>query len=210
MPTDSKTKFSLLRVVWTSSGRASRETIIAGCKGGAVTQGATGLPLSSPREADLKNQTNPVVKPSARERRPAAAGGAAGLGQVMTASGHPRLLFIVLHRKGTSDNRDCCGARRRLDLLRRVIAVEHGQLDVHRHAIGAFGSRLGDALGALNGRNHGIPRGGRAIAPDGAQVLLVLDNQNAKFFCLTPVQPSSFRDQLPALYSAKRRRSNEY
>jgi hypothetical protein len=36
----------------------------------------------------------------------------------------------------------------RLDLPRRVIAVEHRQLDVHEHEIGALRSRLGDALGA--------------------------------------------------------------
>jgi len=121
MPTD--TKFSLLRVLWTSSRRASPARR-SSLEGRAVTQGATGLPLSSPREADLKNQTNPVLKPFARASRPAAAGGAAGLGHVITASGRPRLLFIALHGKATeSDNRDCCGARRRLDLLHRIKAA---------------------------------------------------------------------------------------
>src|SRR5262245_12693173 len=70
-------------------------------------------------------------------------------------------------------------AWQRLDLPRRVIAVEHGQLNVHEHEIEPFRGRLGDALGSIHGLDHGVARSGEEIAQDGAQIFLVLHNKNS-------------------------------
>ena len=60
-----------------------------------------------------------------------------------------------------------------------VIAVEHGQLDVHEHKIGVFRSRPGDALSAVHGLDHRIPGRGELIAQNGAQILLIFGDKNA-------------------------------
>jgi hypothetical protein len=46
----------------------------------------------------------------------------------------------------------------RLDLPSGVIAVEHGQLDVHENQIGAFRRRLRDALSAVHGLDDRLAR----------------------------------------------------
>src|SRR5215467_7435869 len=98
---------------------------------------------------------------------------------VITARG-TRLVLVPLHGEGTHGNDWNHGkTRQRLDLPRRVIAIEHGQLDVHKHKIGEFRGRLDDALGAIHGLDYGITGCGEEIAQDSAQILLVLDDKNA-------------------------------
>src|SRR5262249_30531464 len=87
--------------------------------------------------------------------------GAVRFGHIVVAAGGTRLLFVPLHSEGTHGNdRDCAETRQRLDLPRRVIAIEHRQLDVHEHEIGMFGGRLDNALGAVHGLDHGVAGGG--------------------------------------------------
>src|SRR5262249_10940072 len=106
--------------------------------------------------------------------------GAVRFGHIVVAAGGTCLLLITLHRKGThGDDRDGRETGQRFDLPRGVIPVEHRQLDVHEHEIGAFRSRLGDTLSTINGLDHGVAGGGEEIAQDGAQILLVLDDKNA-------------------------------
>jgi hypothetical protein len=42
-----------------------------------------------------------------------------------------------------------------------------------------FRSRLGDAVAAVHGLDHGVAGGGEKIAQDGAQIFLVLDDEDA-------------------------------
>jgi hypothetical protein len=56
---------------------------------------------------------------------------------------------------------------------RGVIAIEYGQLDVHKHEIRVFRCCLGDALSATI---QGLD--GKHIAQDGAQILLVFDDKH--------------------------------
>src|SRR5262249_44013496 len=75
------------------------------------------------------------------------------------------LLFVPLHGEGTDHNDwDRCKAGC------RVIAVEHGQLNIHEHEIVPLS--LGDALGASHGLDHGVVGGGMEVAQDSAQMLL--------------------------------------
>jgi hypothetical protein len=72
------------------------------------------------------------------------------LGHLVIAPGGPCHFLVALHDEGThGKDRDHRKAWQRLDFPRRVIAVEHGELDVHEHEIGAFGGRLGDAVGPV-------------------------------------------------------------
>src|SRR5262249_23547794 len=135
----------------------------------------------------LRPETGPTIRTLALYRFPQVPPyeaeqmhGAVRFGHVVVAARGPRLLLVPLHGEGTHGNdRDRSKTGHRLYLPRRVIAVEHGKLDVHEHEIGALGGRLGDTLSAVNGLDHGVAGGGEKIAQDGAQILLVLDNKNA-------------------------------
>jgi hypothetical protein len=60
-------------------------------------------------------------------------------GHVMIAASRHRLLLILRHGEATDgDDRDRCKTGQRLDLPCGVIAVEHGQLEVHEHEVGVL------------------------------------------------------------------------
>src|SRR5688572_9462403 len=105
---------------------------------------------------------------------------AVGLGHVMVAAGSPRLLLVALHGKRAHGNHwNPFQIRVGLDPPGRLIAVEHRHLDVHQDEIGPVG--LGTCYPglAVGGLQHRIARAGEEGAQDAAQVLLVLDDEDA-------------------------------
>src|SRR5262249_28569457 len=82
---------------------------------------------------------------------------AIGLGDVAIATRRSRLLLIALHgKRAHGDDRRCTETRQRLDLPGRIVAIEHGQLNVHEDEIWMLRARFGDALYPVDGFNHGV------------------------------------------------------
>src|SRR5262249_46246813 len=67
------------------------------------------------------------------------------LGDVAVATGFQRFRFVARECIGRDrDDRDVLGGRIGADAARRLVAVEHRQLDVHQDQVGALAGRHGD------------------------------------------------------------------
>src|SRR5262245_53535657 len=110
-----------------------------------------------------------------------------GLRDIAVAAGRPRLLLVPLHRERTHrNNRRYRKSGIGLDLAGSVVAIEKRELDVHQDHVWAMGARLGHAVRAVHGLDHNVTGGGEKIPEDGAEIFLVLDDQNALRHALPP------------------------
>src|SRR3954447_6279186 len=101
------------------------------------------------------------------------------LGDVRVGAGGKGLGLVAAERVGGDDHdRDWAQVRIGLDLARRLVAVQLGQLDVHQDQVGAVASGEADTLGAGDRLDQLVAGAGQQVAQDAPVVLLVLDHQD--------------------------------